>query len=361
MRTLTPGGVLSTRAGTGTGGFGGDDGAAAAAQLSFPAAVAVDASGNVYTADTGNHRLRMVTSDGKIATIAGTGDAGYNGDDGPGVEMELYNPAGIAVDGQGNIFVSDTGNNRVRQLSATQTTVISPPLVTVVLANAASLQPGPLAPGEIFSIFGQGIGPDTALTGAYDSSGNLSTVLGTVQVLFNNTPAPLYYAQSRQINAQVPYEMAGQRSAQLQVLYQGAGVASLQVALVDASPALFTVNNTTGNAVVVNQDGSINSDQHPAPRGSVVTLYATGQGQTTPAGVTGQPSTAPFPRPVLPVSLTMDGIPAEVLFAGEAPGFVGLLQINAQVPSGFVPSGDLPLVLKVGTYQSPAGVAIAVE
>jgi uncharacterized protein (TIGR03437 family) len=113
--------------------------------------------------------------------------------------------------------------------------------------------------------------------------------------------------------------------------------------------------------VAVNQDGSINSDQNPATQGSIVVLYATGDGQTSPAGITGQASAAPFPLPLLPVSLTIGDIPANILFAGQAPGFVGVMQINAQVPSGFVPTGDLPVVLTVGTYQSPAGVTIAVE
>ena len=112
---------------------------------------------------------------------------------------------------------------------------------------------------------------------------------------------------------------------------------------------------------MVNQDGSINSDKNPAPQGSIVVLYATGEGQTSPAGVTGKAAPAPFPLPVLPVSLTVAGIPANILFAGQAPGFVGVMQINAQVPSGFVPSGDLAVVLTVGPYQSPAGVTIAVE
>jgi uncharacterized protein (TIGR03437 family) len=135
----------------------------------------------------------------------------------------------------------------------------------------------------------------------------------------------------------------------------------MQVPVVDANPALFTLSSGTGNAVVVNQDGSINSDQNPAPRGSIVVLYATGEGQTSAAGVTGQPAAAPFPQPVLPATLTMADIPANILFAGDAPGFVGLMQINAQVPTGFVPTGDLAVVLWVGPYQSQPGVTIAVE
>jgi uncharacterized protein (TIGR03437 family) len=360
IRMLAPSGAISTVAGTGTAGFSGDGGAAAAAELNAPSAIAVDASGNVYIADTGNHRVRLVTTDGNVTSVAGTGDAVYNGDNGAALEMALSSPSGLALDGQGNVFVADSGNNRVRMLSTTQTVVTPPQLINVALANSASLQPGPLAPGEIFSIFGQGIGPAAAVTGAFNASGMLSATLANVQVLFNSTPAPLFYVQSQQINAQAPYEMAGHTFAQLQVVYQGATLASMQVSLADASPALFTVNSGTGNAVVVNQDGSINSDQNPAPRGSIVVLYATGGGQTSPAGVTGQAAVAPFP-PWLPVSLTMAGIPANVLFAGDAPGFVGLMQINAQVPSGFVPTGDLPVVLSVGPYSSPAGVTIAVE
>jgi uncharacterized protein (TIGR03437 family) len=366
IRMLTPGGAISTVAGTGTPGFSGDGGAATAAQLNEPSQVAVDAGGNIYIADTSNHRVRLVTTDGNIATIAGTGDAGYNGDNGAALGIALYSPGGLTLDGQGNLYVADTGNNRVRMLSpaptvATQAPPTAPQTISVAVANAASLLPGPLAPGEMFSVFGQGIGPDTAVMGTLNASGTLPTTLGNVQVLLNGTPAPLFYVQSSQINAQVPYEIAGQVSGNLLVVYQGAEMASMQVALADANPALFTINSGTGSAVVVNEDGSINSDQHPAPRGSIVVLYATGEGQTSPAGVTGQPAAAPFPLPVLPVSLTMADIPATILYAGDAPGFVGLMQINAQVPSGFVPTGDLPLVLSVGTYQSRAGVTIAVE
>ena len=362
---LSAGGTISTIAGNGTAGFSGDGGAALAAELSNPSAVAVDASGNIYIADTGNNRVRLIAAGGNIATIAGNGNAAYNGDNGAALDIAMYNPGGLAVDGQGDVWVADTGNNRVRMLSATQTVVTPPQLVTVTLANSASLQPGPLAPGEIFSVFsssmGQGMGPDTAASGAFNPSGMLSTTLSNVQVLFNTTPAPLFYVQANQINAQVPYEMAGQTSAQLQVVYQNATLANTQVSLADANPALFTLSNGAGNAVVVNQDGSLNSDQNPAPRGSIVVLYATGEGQTSPAGVTGQAAVAPFPQPLLPVSLTIDEIPANILFAGEAPGFVGLLQIDAQVPSGFVPTGDLQVVLSVGPYQSPLGVTIAVE
>jgi uncharacterized protein (TIGR03437 family) len=136
---------------------------------------------------------------------------------------------------------------------------------------------------------------------------------------------------------------------------------NVQVSLVAASPALFTVSSGVGQAVAVNQDGSLNSTQNPAQLSSIVVLYATGQGQTQPAGVTGQAAQAPYGTPQLPVSLTIGGVPADVIWAGSAPGFVGLLQINARIPGGFIPTGDLPVILTIGTYRSAAGVTIAIE
>jgi uncharacterized protein (TIGR03437 family) len=245
-------------------------------------------------------------------------------------------------------------------LSAAQVVVPPPGEVNTAFANAASLLPGALAPGEIFTIYGSGIGPATGLSGALDS-GMMATTLGNTQVLIGNTPAPLYYVQSQQINAQVPYEVAGQTSTQVQVLYNGETVMNVEVSLAAASPALFTVSSGVGQVVAVNEDGSLNSDQNPAQLSSIVVLYATGQGQTQPACVTGQAAQAPYGTPQLPVSLTIAGVAADVIWAGNAPGFVGLLQINARIPGGFIPTGDLPVVLTIGSYASAAGVTIAVE
>ncbi len=364
IRMLSPGSAITTIAGTGTSGFSGDGGAATAAALSYPAGVAVDGSGNIFIADSGNQRVRIVTPDGNITTIAGTGSASYNGDSGAALDIALDNPYGLTVDAKGNIYVADSGNNRVRMMSVGQAAVTTVQPVTVTTASAASLAAGPLAPGEIFSIFagaGQSMGPSVAAYGVFGDNGTLSTNLAGVQVLFNSIPAALFYAQASQINAQTPYEMAGLTSAELQVMYQGNTLVTMQVALADANPALFTLSSGTGNVVAVNQDGSINSDANPAERGSFVVLYATGEGQTSPAGESGQAAAAPYPQPVLPVSLSIGGITADLLFAAEAPGFAGLLQINAQIPSGFIPAGDLPVLLSVGAYQSPSGVTIAVK
>jgi sugar lactone lactonase YvrE len=107
-------GVLTVFAGMGTEGFSGDGGPARLARLSFPSGVAVDSKGDVFIADTGNHRVRRVGPDGKITTIAGVGHFGFCGDGGLAVQASLNGPMGVAVDSKGDVFIADAGNHRVR-------------------------------------------------------------------------------------------------------------------------------------------------------------------------------------------------------------------------------------------------------
>jgi sugar lactone lactonase YvrE len=118
IRKVTAAGVISTVAGTGAPAFGGDGGPAMSAQLRFPGGIAVDAAGNLYIADTFNHRIRKITAAGVISTIAGNGTAGFGGDGGPATLAQLNDPHGIAVDSAGNLFVADAGNHRIREVTA---------------------------------------------------------------------------------------------------------------------------------------------------------------------------------------------------------------------------------------------------
>ena len=114
-------GTITTIAGTGEQGFGGNGGPASQAHLFFPTGVAVDSAGNLYIADVGNHRIRKVDSTGTITTIAGTGERGFSGDDGPAIQAQLDDPTGVAVDGAGNLYIADASNHRIRLLTPTAT------------------------------------------------------------------------------------------------------------------------------------------------------------------------------------------------------------------------------------------------
>jgi len=359
VERIDPQGQVTVLAGTGTPGFGGDGGPAAAAQINGPSGLAVDAQGNVYVADTGNNRIRVIGTDGVIRTVAGNGAADFDGDGGPALSAALNTPMGLAVDASGNLFVADFRNNRIRKLTPAAIAVEqTTPLATV---NAASMLAGPIAPGEIVSIFGLGIGPVTPAGGTLDASGLVASEVAETQVLFDGTAAPLYYVQDSQINAQAPYEMAGKSTVDVEVFYQGQSRGKATVAVAASAPGIFTVSAGTGLAAALNQDGSLNSPIEPAPRGSIVTLFATGEGVDDPAATDGMPAAEPLPKPTLPVTLTVGGFPVDILFAGAAPGYAGLLQINARLPGAAAPAGNLPVVLRIGAASSQSGVTLAVR
>jgi streptogramin lyase len=118
IRKVTTDGVITTVAGNGANGFGGDGGLATEAQLNQPLSVAVDSAGNLYIADSGNQRIRKITTAGVIRTVAGIGTAGYSGDGGPATEAQLAEPYGMAIDSTGNLYIADSGNQRIRSISA---------------------------------------------------------------------------------------------------------------------------------------------------------------------------------------------------------------------------------------------------
>ncbi len=360
VRKVSPSGLISTVAGTGLPGAGGDGGPARQARLNHPLGVAVDSQGNLYIADTDNHRVRQVSADGLIKTIAGDGSPGFSGDDGPARQARLRYPAAVAVDAAGNVFVADQDNHRVRQLVPT-VAAASVVLDTAAVVNAASLLPGPVAPGQIVTILAAGIGPEKPVEGKLNGVGLLETRLGEVEVLWDGRPSPLLHAGPEQIRAQVPYAVAPLKETQLEVWMKGTLRLKMLLPVAESAPALFTVSGGAGQAAAINEDGTLNSASNPAPRGSVITLFATGEGQTEPPGQEGRPAADPLSKPKLPVTLTIGVHPAEILFAGSAPGLVGVLQINARIPGGFLPSGVLPVELTVGSARSQLGVTIAIR
>ena len=234
------------------------------------------------------------------------------------------------------------------------------------IVNAASFLPGPVAPGQIVSLFGAGLGPETPVSFRLDASFTVAKELAGVRVLFDGVPAPLLAVSAGQVNAIVPYGVSGRAETRVEVEYQGRRTAAVRLPVAASAPAIFTQNaGGTGPGAILNQDSSVNSAANPAERGSVIQIFATGGGQTRPPGVDGRvtlPAFGPIPLQELAVSVTIGGLPAAVQYAGAAPELVaGVMQVNAVVPER-APSGSaVPVVLTVGGVSSPATVTVAIR
>jgi uncharacterized protein (TIGR03437 family) len=148
------------------------------------------------------------------------------------------------------------------------------------------------------------------------------------------------------------------------VQVESAGVLSASVtqATAASAPAIFTADSSGGGpAAALNQDFSLNTPTTPAARGSVITIYGTGEGRTSPPGVTGGVTGADLKSPVLDISATIGGQPTTVVYAGSAPGLVaGVLQVNLRVPDN-APSGPAPVVLKIGNSTSRPDVTVSIQ
>jgi uncharacterized protein (TIGR03437 family) len=255
-------------------------------------------------------------------------------------------------------------------VSVTQPAAAAPPLPPIKnVVNAASYAIGSVSPGEMVTLFGTAIGPATAAFATTDpATAKLATSIGDVQVLFNGIPAPMIYASSTQVSAVVPYEMASVVSPAVWIKYAGQTSNAYQLFSGAAAPGLFTQNASgSGPGSILNQDNSVNGPGNRAAKGSIVQVFMTGEGQTSPPSVTGAITAATLPPPqvtpgpLLAVGVTINGLPALYVYAGEAPGLVaGMMQLNVQIPANAA-SGDLPIVVSIGGKASQNGVTVSVQ
>jgi uncharacterized protein (TIGR03437 family) len=243
---------------------------------------------------------------------------------------------------------------------------ISPPPPSISaggIVNSASFAGGGVAPGELVTIFGSGLGPGTFAGLELDGRGYVSTSLAGTQVLFDGAPAALVYSAAGQVSAVVPYGVSSRSSTQVQVVYQSRGSNTVTLPVVDAMPGIFTLDSSGhGPGAIVNQDGKVNSPSNVAAAGSIVFFYATGEGQTNPGGIDGRPNGDPVPMPVAqPVTATVGGANAEVVYAGGVAGLVaGVLQVNVRLPSGTPPGVAVPIVLTIAGRTTQADVTLAI-
>lgn len=418
VRRIDLTGRITTVAGNGIQGYSGDGVPATATQLNEPRALAFDASGRLYIADSGNHRIRRVEADGRIVTvagelmplrtprgiafgpdgtlfiadsgnhrilamnsqgeareIAGTGKPGFSGDGGPAREAEFHLPTALAVDADGTVYVADQWNHRIRRLRpapaappvAPPATDPSPPgggadpVKPLQALHAATRLPGGIAPGQLVLLRGDQIGPVQAVVGSLNPQGVLSDTLADIRVLFDGRAAPVFSAVENAIQVQAPYALSGRTRTEVEVFRQGKKIAAGAFDVVRAAPGVFTVDGSgSGAAVALNHDGSLNASWNPAAKGMSVTLFATGEGLLSPAAAEGVPAAPPFAQPVLPVAVSVGGLAAEILYAGSAPGMIGVLQVNVRLPLGLI-AGAAPVTVTVGAAASQSGVLLHVR
>ena len=268
------------------------------------------------------------------------------------VAVDPHTPRGLYAATNGSGVYRSTDGGATWQPTGVDAGVISPGSVV----GAFDFVGGGVAPGELVSIFGQGIGPlqGVAVTEFDPATGKLPTAVAGVRVYFNDIPAPLLFVRGDQVNVQVPFEVAGLATVNVRIELEGVASNTVQVDVLDTHPGLFPT--------AVKLDGSFNSETAASRAGDFVLFFATGQGVTNPSVETGAtpPVAEPFARPISEVQLVIGGREAQVFFAGLVSPFVGLMQMNVELPAD-LPPGRHDVELRIGGRSAGALGAVWVE
>jgi uncharacterized protein (TIGR03437 family) len=325
-----------------------DGGPATSAALNFGGCLTVDSNGNIFFSE-GSRIRRVDAITHTLSTVAGTGVAGFSGDGGPALSAQLStNPSGMSADSQGNIYFAD--NNRIRVLSAPATKPrIDAPIVAASFGGGYTI-----ASGTWMEIYGEDLSPITRQWAGSDFNGNQApNSLSGVEVLINGKQGYIDVISPGQINAQVP-DGIGTGNVSIQVVSPSGTSDPVVVTAAAQSPALLAPPSFTANgkfyAAGILSDGSFvgptglipGAAFRPAHAGETVVLYGIGFGSGTgvPAGTIAPPTTS-LPN----VTATIGGLKANLTYAGQTGGFVGLFQFNVVIPSGL--SGDVFLAISV--------------
>jgi len=228
------------------------------------------------------------------------------------------------------------------------------------VANAASGASATVSPGGLVSIYGQELADKNG-----EGTFPFSTTLNGAQVLIGGRALPIRYAGGGQINAQIPFELATDTAQQL-VVQRGVTLSVPQdIVIAAAQPGIYTQDASgTGQGVIVNasKQSQVVTRSNPASAGDVLVMYCNGLGAVSPALPTGTPApvAGPLSHTVATLTVTIGGVAAKVDFAGMAPGYTDLYQVNVTVPAGSYNGGDVPVVLSIAGQTSPP-VTVAVR
>jgi uncharacterized protein (TIGR03437 family) len=304
---------------------------------------------------SGGEQALMLWRNGQITRVIGTGDT-LDGR----IVRQVYDLSPQAMSGERLTFLVDFSGST--QLAVYAAAPVSATRVTG-LQNSASYTSNVVAPGGVVTVYGAEMGPADVVSFQFDSANRIPATLAGSRILFNGVPAPVLYVSATQASAIAPFSLDGSTSAEVVVQSPRGGSAPFRVPVVAADPGLFSANRTgTGAGAILNEDGSFNSAERPALPGSVVVLFGAGFGQTNPGSVEGQitPSVNP-PRLRSPVTVTIGGTNAQVLYQGPAPGAIaGLYQFNVLIPPE-APAGELPVRITIGTAATQSNLTVAVQ
>jgi uncharacterized protein (TIGR03437 family) len=362
-------GVITTIAGS-TKGFNGDNGPAAKALLNNPWGILSDANGNLLVSDYGNYRVRSISAAGIITTVAGFAP-NYGGDGGAATLATLNSPTGLAADSSGNIYIADAGNNVIRQLTPSAPTISAGGVVSASQFGAFTT----IAPGSWIEIYGSNLaGNARSWTGADFTNGGAAapTSLDGNSVTIGGQPAYIDYISGVQINAQVPSNV-GTGQQQVVVASASGGKATFNVTVAATQPGIFAPSQFVVNgkqyAGALANDGvtfimppgavsGITSQR--AKAGDRITLYGIGFGPVTPTFNAGQVVSA---QNALPSNFQVQigGAPATIQYAGLAPGYVGLYQINVFVPANAASNDFTPITFSLNGTAGTQTLYIAVQ
>ncbi len=348
VRKVTPDGTIATVAGNGVYGHSGDGDKATNASLSYPKSVAVDPSGRLFIVDSFSGRIRLVDTEGIISTIAGSGILGFAGDGGEAAFAQFRFPSGAVRDASGRISVTDTQNNRVRLLTPDAQANTAEELPSIAAGGVISASAfgafTSIAPGSWIEIHGSRLGSGVREWTMADFSGlRAPTELNGTKVTIGGQAAFLSYVSPDQVNAQVPSNIEVGLQ-QLAVATTAGTSAPYTITVNPTQPGLYAPASfrISGNQYVaaVSGDGTafIGPSEavagvvtRPARPGEIITIYAVGGGPVAPDIQAGE-FVQELNRLSNEVEISFDQTPAEVLWAGLAPGSIGLYQFNVVVP-----------------------------
>ena len=307
-----------------------------------PYAITSGPDGAMWFTEIGGNNIGRITVGGAITEYP--------------VPTPKSNPGRIISGPDGALWFTEESGNKIGRFVINS----NPPTVSVV--NGASYATGAIAPGSIASVFGKfpGLSPTSA------SVVPLPTVLDGAEFEFTSSIhassilAPIFFASEQQLNIQIPWELAGQ--SQLTVLLHNQAGAPQTVTLTSFAPGIFSMNAMgTGQGAILDSNYKLVDAANPTTAGNTLQIFCTGLGAVSDPPPDGSPAPSSPPSTTLTMpTVTIGGGSAAVLFSGLAPGFVGLYQVNVEVPSGSTTGNTVPVVISIGGVRSNT-VTVAVK